>query len=82
MGLPGKPDRRRRERRSHKYAFEIGERDIAQYGESDVAHLSDLAEKRTIAGGTLQCGIQTSDATLASFLRARSNVKPHLAELT
>jgi 3'-5' exonuclease len=82
MGLPGKPD--------HidggevdKYFREGRIQDIAEYCESDVVNTYRVWLRHELFRGKLSdIAFQASEWNLSEFIRARSNVKPHLVELT
>jgi predicted PolB exonuclease-like 3'-5' exonuclease len=82
MGLSGKPigvDGGEVE----KYFREGRIQDIADYCESDVVNTYRVWLRYDLFRGNLSdAAFKASEANLAEFIRARSNVKPHLAELT
>ena len=85
----------RREAVAHlRLAFEVSERracstlgadrtSIADYCESDVVNTYRVWLRYELFRGKLSdIAFQASEANLGEFIRARSNAKPHLAELT
>jgi hypothetical protein len=82
MGLPGKPD--------HidggevdKYFQEGRIQDIADYCESDVVNTYRVWLRHELFRGKLtNAAFRASEADLSAFITARSDIKPHLAELT
>ena len=82
MGLPGKPD--------HidggevdKYFQEGRIQDIADYCESDVVNTYRVWLRHELFRGKLtNAAFQASETDLSAFIGARSNIKPHLADLT
>jgi hypothetical protein len=82
MGLPGKPgniDGGEVE----KYFRDGRIQDIADYCESDVVNTYRVWLRYELFRGKLtNAAFQASEATLSEFIEARSNTKPHLAELT
>jgi len=81
MGLPGKPDGMRGED-VERYYREGRIREIADYCESDVVNTYQLWLRHELFRGKLmESAFQASETTLAEFIKARGNTKPHLAEL-
>jgi predicted PolB exonuclease-like 3'-5' exonuclease len=81
MGLPGKPDAIDGSD-VYKYFREgrIGE--IANYCETDIVNTYRLWLRHELFRGRLSdAGFLASEADLTQFIKARSNVKPHLVEL-
>jgi hypothetical protein len=81
MGLPGKPggiDGSEVE----KYFHEGQIKEIADYCESDVVNTYRVWLRHELFRGTLtNAAYDASEAKLAAFIAARSNVKQHLLEL-
>ncbi len=81
MGLPGKPEGIHGGE-VEKYFHEGRIKEIADYCESDVVNTYRVWLRHELFRGRLtHAAYDTSEANLAEFIRARSNVKPHLAEL-
>ena len=81
MGLPGKPDSIDGSE-VHKYFREGRIQEIADYCETDIVNTYRLWLRHELFRGRLSdAGFQASEANLAEFIKARSNTKPHLAEL-
>jgi predicted PolB exonuclease-like 3'-5' exonuclease len=82
MGLPGKPgniDGGEVE----KYFRDGRIQDIADYCESDVVNTYRVWLRHELFRGKLtDAAFRASEANLSEFIEARSNIKPHLAELT
>jgi 3'-5' exonuclease len=82
MGLPGKPDEIHGGE-VEKYFHEGRIMEIAGYCESDVVNTYRVWLRYELFRGKLSdAGYEASEVNLAEFIKARSNVKPHLAELT
>jgi predicted PolB exonuclease-like 3'-5' exonuclease len=81
MGLPGKPDGIDGSE-VEKYFLEGRIQEIANYCESDVVNTYRVWLRHELFRGKLSNEVfETSEANLAEFIRARSNIKPHLAAL-
>jgi predicted PolB exonuclease-like 3'-5' exonuclease len=81
MGLPGKPDGIDGGE-VEKYFREGRIQEIADYCESDVVNTYRVWLRHELFRGKLTNeGFEASEANLADFIRARSNIKPHLAAL-
>lgn len=79
MGLPGKPNDIDGSE-VEKYYREGRVREIAEYCESDVVNTYRLWLRHELFQGKLtNAAFETSEANLAEFVQARSDVKPHLA---
>ena len=82
MGLPGKPesiDGTEVER----YFLDGKIKEIADYCETDVVNTYRVWLRYELFRGKLSdVAFQVSEANLNEFIKARSNTKPHLAELT
>ena len=82
MGLPGKPDGIAGGD-VERYFREGRIQDIADYCESDVVNTYRVWLRHELFRGRLtNAAFEASEANLADFTRARSNIKPHLAALT
>jgi len=82
MGLPGKPDGIDGAE-VEKYFREGRIQDIADYCESDVVNTYRVWLRHELFRGKLaDAAFQASETDLSEFIKARSNMKPHLAELT
>ena len=81
MGLPGKPDGiDGSEVEKHFLAGRI--QDIADYCESDIVNTYRVWLRHELFRGKLtDAAYETSEAKVSEFIRARSDTKPHLAEL-
>jgi predicted PolB exonuclease-like 3'-5' exonuclease len=81
MGLPGKPDSIDGGE-VHKYFREGRIQEIADYCESDVVNTYRVWLRHELFRGRLSpIQFQFSEQKLGEFIKARSNVKPHLAEM-
>ena len=81
MGLPGKPDAIDGSD-VYKYFREGRIREIANYCETDIVNTYRLWLRHELFRGRLSdAGFLASEADLTQFIKARSNVKPHLVEL-
>ncbi len=82
MGLTGKPDGIDGGE-VEKYFREGRLQDIADYCESDVVNTYRVWLRHELFRGKLtDAAFEASEANLSDFITARSNAKPHLAELT
>jgi len=82
MGLPGKPDYIDGGE-VDKYFQEGRIQDIADYCESDVVNTYRVWLRHELFRGKLtNAAFRASEADLSAFITARSDIKPHLAELT
>jgi predicted PolB exonuclease-like 3'-5' exonuclease len=82
MGLPGKPDGIAGGD-VEKYFREGRIQEIADYCESDVVNTYRVWLRHELFRGRLtNAAFEASEGNLAEFIRARSNMKPHLAALT
>ena len=82
MGLPGKPDGISGAD-VEKFYLDGRIREIAEYCESDVVNTYRVWLRYEPFRGRFSAGeFQASEASLVDFIRARSNTKPHLADLT
>jgi predicted PolB exonuclease-like 3'-5' exonuclease len=82
MGLPGKPDGISGAD-VEKFYLDGRIREIAEYCESDVVNTYRVWLRYELFRGRFSAGeFQASEASLVDFIRARSNTKPHLADLT
>jgi predicted PolB exonuclease-like 3'-5' exonuclease len=82
MGLPGKPDNIDGGE-VEKYFRDGRIQDIADYCESDVVNTYRVWLRHELFRGKLtNAAFRASEANLSEFIEARSNIKPHLAELT
>jgi predicted PolB exonuclease-like 3'-5' exonuclease len=81
MGLPGKPDGIAGGD-VEKYFLEGRIQEIAAYCASDVVNTYRVWLRHELFRGKLtNAAFEASEANLAEFIRARSNVKPHLGEI-
>ena len=81
MGLPGKPDGMSGAD-VEKYYVDGRIRDIAAYCESDVVNTYRVWPRYELFRGRLSnTDLAASEGRLADFIKARGNVKPHLADL-
>ena len=81
MGLPGKPDAIDGSD-VYKYFREGRILEIANYCETDIVNTYRLWLRHELFRGRLSdTGFQASETNLAEFIKARSNVKPHLVGL-
>jgi predicted PolB exonuclease-like 3'-5' exonuclease len=79
MGLPGKPDAIDGGD-VHKYFREGRVQEISEYCETDIVNTYRLWLRHELFRGRLSdAGFQASETNLVEFIKARSNVKPHLA---
>lgn len=82
MGLPGKPDGIAGDQVEAFYR-EGRIREIADYCESDVVNTYRVWLRYELFRGRLSAaGFQASETSLAAFIKARGNTKPHLVDLT
>jgi predicted PolB exonuclease-like 3'-5' exonuclease len=82
MGLPGKPDRMDGSEVERSF-LDCKIKEIADYCESDVVNTYRVWLRHELFRGKLSdIAFQASETDLSDFIRARSNTKPHLAELT
>jgi predicted PolB exonuclease-like 3'-5' exonuclease len=82
MGLPGKPDGIAGDQVEAFYR-EGRIREIADYCESDVVNTYRVWLRYELFRGRLSAaGFQASETSLAAFIKARGNTKPHLIDLT
>jgi predicted PolB exonuclease-like 3'-5' exonuclease len=82
MGLPGKPDGIAGGD-VERYFREGRIQEISEYCESDVVNTYRVWLRYELFRGKLSdIAFQASEANLNEFIKARSNSKPHLAELT
>jgi len=82
MGLPGKPDGIAGDQVEALYR-EGRIREIADYCESDVVNTYRVWLRYELFRGRLSAaGFQASETSLAAFIKARGNTKPHLIDLT
>lgn len=78
MGLPGKPNSIDGSE-VHKYFRDGRIQEIADYCESDVVNTYRVWLRYELFRGRLtNAGFQASEASLAEFIKTRSNAKPHL----
>jgi predicted PolB exonuclease-like 3'-5' exonuclease len=79
MGLPGKPDGMTGAE-VEKYYRDGHIREIAEYCESDVLNTYRVWLRYELFRGRLSdAEVQRSETSLAEFVKARGNTKPHLA---
>jgi 3'-5' exonuclease len=82
MGLPGKPDGIAGGD-VEKYFREGKIQEIADYCESDVVNTYRVWLRHELFRGKLtDAAFEASEANLAEFIRARSDTKPHLVQLS
>jgi 3'-5' exonuclease len=82
MGLPGKPDSMDGSE-VEQYFLDGKIKEIADYCESDVVNTYRGWLRYELFRGKLpDIAFQASEANLSEFIKARSNTKPHLVELT
>jgi 3'-5' exonuclease len=82
MGLPGKPDSIDGTE-VERYFLDGKIKEIADYCETDVVNTYRMWLRYELFRGKLSnIAFQASETNLSEFIRARSNAKPHLAELT
>jgi predicted PolB exonuclease-like 3'-5' exonuclease len=82
MGLPGKPNDMSGGD-VEKYYRDGRIREIADYCETDVVNTYRVWLRYELFRGRLtEATFRASEASLVEFIRLRSNVKPHLADLT
>ena len=82
MGLPGKPDSMDGTE-VERYFLDGKIKEIADYCESDVVNTYRVWLRYELFRGKLSdIAFQASETNLSEFLKARSNAKPHLAQLT
>jgi hypothetical protein len=81
MGLPGKPDGISGDQVEQFYR-EGRIREIADYCESDVVNTYRVWLRYELFRGRLTAdAFQASETNLAEFIKARGNIKPHLADM-
>ena len=81
MGLPGKPDSIDGSE-VHKYFREGRIQEIADYCETDIVNTYRVWLRYELFRGRLNdAGFQESETNLAEFIKARSDVKPHLTKM-
>ena len=81
MGLPGKPEGMSGAD-VEKYYREGRISEIAAYCESDVVNTYRIWLRYELFRGRLsEDGLRASEANLSEFIKARSNIKPHLADV-
>ena len=81
MGLPGKPDGMSGAG-VEQYYRDGRIREIAEYCETDVVNTYRVWLRYELFRGRLSdAEFQGSEAGLVEFIKARSNAKPHLADL-
>jgi 3'-5' exonuclease len=82
MGLPGKPDGMSGGE-VEKYYRDGRIREIAEYCEGDVVNTYRVWLRYELFRGRLtDAAFQASESDLVEFIKARENMKPHLADLT
>ena len=82
MGLPGKPDSIDGSE-VHRYFREGRIQEIADYCETDIVNTYRLWLRHELFRGRLsEAGFQMSEEILGKQVKVRSNIKPHLAEIT
>jgi len=81
MGLPGKPDSIDGGE-VHKYFREGRIQEIADYCETDIVNTYRVWLRHELFRGRLSdATFDASEKNLSEFIKARSNAKPHLAEM-
>jgi predicted PolB exonuclease-like 3'-5' exonuclease len=81
MGLPGKPDGMSGAE-VEKYYRDGHIREIAEYCESDVLNTYRVwLRYELFRGQVTEAAFEASEANLIEFVKARGNIKPHLANL-
>jgi predicted PolB exonuclease-like 3'-5' exonuclease len=81
MGLPGKPDSIDGSE-VHEYFRKGRIQEIADYCETDIVNTNRVWLRHELFRGRLSdATFDASEKNLSKFIKARSNAKPHLAEM-